>query len=420
MTRLRALADSRRANAVTAWLATAVLVLATGWLAATGQLLWPIFGLLTVGIVVVPPVLTRDRWTTMPGELVALVALPVVLRAAGASVGVTPFAAVATLALLVVVALDAFTSLDMTPRFAVAFVVVTTMAFAGTWAVGEFATDALLGTRFVEGQREMNLDLLTATVVGLLAGVLFVAYFREAGRVGHLREAAESLRGDGVDGVDEPADAADDEHGVDHSPKFKVAIRALQAVLVVIVVYSVVRLKGGLFVNSAVPLALTLLPAAARWRYDYPMHAGLALLIALAATLHAVGALGPYRSVEGYDSVAHALSSMLVAGVGYAIAHGLDLHSDHVSFSPRFRAAFVILFVLAVGVLWELLEFGAGLAAVLLGGEAVLAQYGVEDIVNDLVFNFAGAVLVALWGTGLFRQPARVLSTGVGGLFRRK
>ena len=113
----------------------------------------------------------------------------------------------------------------------------------------------------------------------------------------------------------------------------------------------------------------------------------------------------------------HALSSTLVAGVGYALAHGLELHTDRVSFSSRFRGVFIILFVLAVGVLWELMEFGTGLLAGAVGDE-ILAQYGVSDIVKDLVFNTVGAMVVALWGTPLFRRLARGIGGDVGGLLR--
>lgn len=458
MADFRALLGDRSVNAALAWLSTGLLVVAAAALLAAGEWLWPVFALLTIGVVLLPPVLTRDLATTMPGELVALVALPALFRAAGLFLQVTPSVAIAGLALLVVLALDDFTSLEMAPRFAVVFVVITTMAFAGAWAIAEFAADVLLGTDFVGGQREMNLNLLTATIVGVIAGLVCEAYFRRTdgaapltGTLGALpfgtgastdadRSMAtddptgrsdETDRADGADQADldetgtdgvggsEPAEAdgSEPEDRVGASPAYRLAIRALQVVLVGIVGYSLVTLKGTLFVNSFVPLALTFLPVLARRRYGYPMHAGLALLIALAATLHAVGAMGPYETTGWYDTVTHALSSTLVAGVGFAVAHGLELHTDRVSFSPRFRGAFVVLFVLAVGVLWEILEFGSGLAAGVFGGE-VLAQYGVEDIVQDLVFNTVGALLVALWGTDLFRRPARALAGSVGGLLR--
>jgi hypothetical protein len=420
MVTVRGLFENRSVNAPLAWLSTGVLVLATVVLLSAGEWLWGVFGLLAIAVVSLPLILTRDPATTMPGELVALVAFSILLQAAGVFVQVTPYVAIAGLALLVVLALDGFTSLEMTPRFAVLFVGMTTMAFAGGWAIAQFAADAVLGTDYLEGQRELNLDLLTATIVGVLAGITFEAYFRETDGTAPLQGPPLSShpRTSRSAGGNQRQEEGSDGSQVDESQRYRLAIRTFQVLLVGIVGYSLVTLDGTLFVNSVVPLALTFLPAITRWKYGHPMHARLALLISLAATLHAVGALGPYSATGWYDTVTHALSSTLVAGVGYTIGHGIDLHTDRVSFSPRFRGVFIVLFVLSVGVLWELLEFASGLVAAFFG-PSVLAQYGVDDIVKDLVFNTVGAIVVALWGTGLFRRPARAVSGSVGGLLRQ-
>ena len=59
---------------------------------------------------------------------------------------------------------------------------------------------------------------------------------------------------------------------------------------------------------------------------------------------------------------------------------------------------FVFLFVLAFGVLWEVIEFSvAGLAAVV-GSGNVLTQYGLEDTMLDLILDTVGAAVVAIWG----------------------
>jgi uncharacterized membrane protein YjdF len=60
---------------------------------------------------------------------------------------------------------------------------------------------------------------------------------------------------------------------------------------------------------------------------------------------------------------------------------------------------FLLLFVLAYGVLWEILEFAIALATEELGTATVLTQYGLADTLMDLLFNTIGAVVVALWGT---------------------
>jgi len=458
MVDFRALLGDKSINAPLAWLSTAVLVLSVVYLFASGNLLWGVFGLLIVSVVVVPPVLTRSLATTMPGELVAVVTLPVVFRVAGLFPETTPYVAIAGVAILVVLVLDGFTSLEMAPRFAVLFVTITTMAFAGGWAMVEFTADFLLGTEAIEGQRALNLDLVSASIIGVLAGGVFEVYFRQTEGADPLQgrpmsnkygggagqesgqnspersEPQRSMDGGLAAGETTPTDGAtapgateetgktvDDEpdvlDGMDNPPSYRLIIRALQAVLVLIVGFSLITLDGQLFINSAVPLLLTFLPFAARSRYDYPVHGSLALLISFAATLHAIGALGPYSATDWYDTFTHALSSTLVAGVGYVIAHGLELHTDRVSFSPRFQKAFIVLFVLAVGVFWEILEFSSGLVFGLFG-EPVLAQYGVSDIVKDLVFNTVGAFVVAIWGTSLFRRVSGALAGSVGKLFQ--
>jgi hypothetical protein len=57
---------------------------------------------------------------------------------------------------------------------------------------------------------------------------------------------------------------------------------------------------------------------------------------------------------------------------------------------------------MALGVTWEILEFLARELARLFGVQAVLVQYGLSDTLVDLLFNTAGAVLVALFGTEMF------------------
>ena len=94
----------------------------------------------------------------------------------------------------------------------------------------------------------------------------------------------------------------------------------------------------------------------------------------------------------------HGLSATVVAAVGYATTRALDVHTDDVSFPPEFTVVFVFLFVLAFGVFWEVVEFSLGGLAAVVGSGSVLAQYGLEDTMLDLIFDTAGAAVVAIWG----------------------
>jgi hypothetical protein len=180
----------------------------------------------------------------------------------------------------------------------------------------------------------------------------------------------------------------------------------MELVLVGILFIGIERGSTGIIVNTGVGLLVTQLPPILRRDFDVPMDPALTLWITTAVFLHAVGTVGLpgseanfYRTVPWWDNVTHALSSSVVAAAGYATARSFDEHAEGVSLPPRFMFVFILLFVLAFGVLWEVIEFVLAEAAALLGTGAILTQYGLEDTMVDLIFDTVGAVIVAIWGT---------------------
>lgn len=165
------------------------------------------------------------------------------------------------------------------------------------------------------------------------------------------------------------------------------------------------RGNAGIIVNTAVALAVTQLPPILERDYEIPMDPRLTLWITTAVFLHAFGTVGLpgttrtlYTQLWWWDHLTHALSASLVAGVGYATVRALHEHATGIYFPRRFVAVFILLFVLAFGVLWEILEFAIALSAAAFGIDAVLTQYGLSDTMLDLVFNSIGGLIVALWG----------------------
>ena len=190
------------------------------------------------------------------------------------------------------------------------------------------------------------------------------------------------------------------------SRRQKQAAWAMEMGMVGIFFVGLYRGSTTIVVNAGVGLLVTQLPPILERDYDIPMDPALTLWITSAVFLHAFGVLGLpgsetnlYGSVPWWDHVTHALSASVVAGVGYATARALDAHSGEIALPPRFMFAFILLFVLAFGVFWEVIEFALGEAARAVGNRALLTQYGLEDTMLDLVFNTIGAVVVAVWGT---------------------
>lgn len=166
------------------------------------------------------------------------------------------------------------------------------------------------------------------------------------------------------------------------------------------------RRNTGIIVNCLLGLAVVQLPPVMERDYDIPMEPTLTLWITGAVFFHALGTVGVpgadlpfYRSVWWWDHFTHALSASVVAAAGYATVRAIDRHSKEIELPPRFMFVFLLMFVLAFGVLWEVLEFVVSEASRLVSGGSVLTQYGIEDTLLDLVFNAVGAVVVAVWGT---------------------
>jgi len=200
--------------------------------------------------------------------------------------------------------------------------------------------------------------------------------------------------------------------------------RAMELVLVGIFFIGLDRGHVGIMVNSTIALAVTFLPAILERDYDIPMDAGLTLWITTAVFLHVVGTLGPYQSRMtvlglGWDSVTHVLSSSLVAAIGYTTARAIDRHTDDVYLPPKFMFVFILMFVMAFGVIWEVIEFGIAGAASMTGSTSVLTQYGLEDTMRDLMFDAVGGVIVAIWGTAYLTDVVGAVEARLDGRGRQ-
>lgn len=171
-------------NAGLGWAMVILLLLAGIERAFAGELLWTGMALVAGALGIVPPIISKRPTGMIAWETLGLAALPVVSRTLGLAVPQMTYLAVAALALVVVVELDAFTDVEMTSSFAIVFVVIVTMAVAGLWTIAQFVSDVYLGTSLLGDQNALMWDLVAATGVGVVAGLGFELYFRRL-RPGH-------------------------------------------------------------------------------------------------------------------------------------------------------------------------------------------------------------------------------------------
>lgn len=190
------LLSDTRVNAGVGWALVGVFGLVCIESAVTGDLLWAGFAVTVGAVVALPALLLRNVRAMPPAEVVLVAGLPVVGRAV-ATLQVTSTVAVylsiAAFALLVAVVLHAFTPVEMSVGFAVLFVVVTTLAAAGLWALARWGSDVHLGTTLLldpgpDGvltdadletiEHRLMVEFVGSGIAGLIAGLLFRFYVR--------------------------------------------------------------------------------------------------------------------------------------------------------------------------------------------------------------------------------------------------
>jgi len=189
---LARLFKSGRLNAIISWLLVGVLGLVFIESLVDFDRLWMLFVAATTVIVLIPPVAHREWRMMLPWELLTLALLPILVRAlAGGEIGIFGYyLSVAALALIVTVELHMFTELRLTDWFAVLFVVMATLASVAAWSVVRWNFDQRLGTEFLiqpgvsqdAANAALMVEFIWVTLAGLVAGVLFDAYFRGRGR----------------------------------------------------------------------------------------------------------------------------------------------------------------------------------------------------------------------------------------------
>lgn len=175
------LLDDGRRNAVIAWLLVALLASASVGVVVVTGVLWSLFALVLLVLAVIPPLAYRTPYVMLPWEVLLMAALPVVGLAIGSEWLSSQFAAyfaVAAIALVIAVELQSFTSVRLSPGFAVVLVVMATLAAAALWGLVQWGFDVYFGTNFISSNEALMYEWIYSTIAGLFAGIVFTLYFR--------------------------------------------------------------------------------------------------------------------------------------------------------------------------------------------------------------------------------------------------
>ncbi|QSW97848.1 hypothetical protein [Haloterrigena alkaliphila] len=173
-----------RTNAVLSWALVAVLVVVFVESVLDADRQWMVFVAAVGAIVLVPPVSAWEWRMMLPWELLVLALLPILTRGLlGGTVGTfATYLSIAAIALIVTVELHMFTWMRVTHWFAIALVVMLTLASVAVWTIVRWTFDRSLGTSYLSTNEVLMVEFLWVTAAGVAAGVLFDVYFRRRDR----------------------------------------------------------------------------------------------------------------------------------------------------------------------------------------------------------------------------------------------
>jgi len=162
----------------------------------------------------------------------------------------------------------------------------------------------------------------------------------------------------------------------------------LRYAIVAVFVVGIRQRNPGAVVNAVFAYLGTYVPDVAERAAAVEFRSWQRVYVATAMLLHAIGMLGPYDDIRGWDHVTHTLSASIVGGATFVSAkrRGKD---------PR---PLTLVSVITLGVIWEIIEYLIHATANRLGVDPILVFYSRKDTVLDLVFNLVGALLVILFG----------------------
>lgn len=174
----------------------------------------------------------------------------------------------------------------------------------------------------------------------------------------------------------------------------KLASRAMQAGMVGLAISGLLVREYTYIPAALIAVFISTLPSVIRRDLNLVLPVELNFWIVLALFVHIVGSFsGFYDNLPGWDHLTHAMSASLVAALGFVVVTAVDKYADSIYLPPAFIALFIIMFTMAIGVIWELTEY---LVDELTGNHL---QYSLTDTMRDLLFDTIGGLLVASVGS---------------------
>jgi hypothetical protein len=173
----------------------------------------------------------------------------------------------------------------------------------------------------------------------------------------------------------------------------------LRIILIIFLIVSIWKKDWIWVVGCSFTILVSFTPTILKRDFGITLPFVLDLLISIVIFLHVGGViLNFYGNFPGYDTITHFVASILIGFLAFIIIYILDEYWDGLHMDVYGMAFLVVIFAMAMGVVWELFEWTTDL---LLGTRE---QWGLQDTMKDLLVDTLAGIVIAVVGVKLVQR----------------
>ncbi len=286
--------------------------------------------------------------------------------------------------------LNDHSSFNVNRLFTVSFVALFSMGAGAALVMIGYLSDQYIYTNFILGNDEMMIDLFVITIFGFAAGLLYTRYLKN--------NYDEALTGLNSDPIIDSKNLLEDlistfQSGlkIENRNWMLLSSKILQLGIVILGLYAAVTFQTKEAVTAVLSLVLILIMYLFGRKTETEIPYILNLWISVALFLHILGGpTGIYDMFAWWDNLTHAASGSIVAILTLYFLIYTERIFRKLYMPTWLLFVFVILFMLSLGVVWELFEF--------FGDQifGTMMQESLHDTVYDMIYNVIGAFISIL------------------------
>lgn len=178
-----------------------------------------------------------------------------------------------------------------------------------------------------------------------------------------------------------------------------IASYILRIMLIIFLGISILRRDWLWVIGCAFTILVSFTPTILKKDFNITLPWVLDLMISITIFLHVGGViLRLYTIIPGYDTLTHFVASILVGFLAFIIIYILDQYWEGLHMDVYAMAFLVVIFAMAMGVVWELFEWGIDLIF------GTHEQWGLQDTMKDLLVDTLAGIVIAVIGVKLVQR----------------